>query len=222
MKFLQRFTRKQIVMAVIVVLAFTALALLYRQVDVAALHRKAQELNGPSVFAAITLLPLAGFPVSVLHAIAGVRFGLGLGMPLVALSILLQLLLSYLLVKLMPGFFQRRFARFRERLPKAAHGPLTLFTMLIPGVPYFAQIYVLPLVGVPLRIFLLYSLPINIARSLIGVSFGEMSDDLTPLKLAGFAAYAIGITVLCAWSFRRLQLKLKDPPPKEDDPKRSA
>lgn len=215
-----RFTRKQVVLFIIGVLVLAILSIVYRQVDMEHLHNKAEELNGPSVFTGVTLLPLAGFPVSVLHAVAGVRFGLAWGLPLVAASILIQLLLSYGLVKLMPNFFQRRFAKLQRRLPQTAHGPLTLFTMLVPGMPYFAQIYVLPMMGVPLRIFLLYSFPINVARSLIGVSFGDMSDHLTPLKLVGFALYTIGVTAACAWAFRRLRMKLKDPPTAADDPKR--
>jgi uncharacterized membrane protein YdjX (TVP38/TMEM64 family) len=214
----RRFTRRQILTAAGIVLACAAITVAYHFVDVDALHRKAEELNGPAVFAGITLLPLVGFPVSVLHAVAGVRFGLKLGIPLVACSIFLQLLLSFALVKLLPNFFQRHLEWLRKKLPHTTHGPLTLFTMLLPGVPYFAQLYVLPLVGVPLRIFLLYSLPINVARSLAGVLFGDMSDHLTPLRLAGFAGYVIAITVACAWSFRRLQARLKDRPAAAGDP----
>ena len=215
----KKLSRRQIIGLAGGLAALITIGCLYRQIDLAALHRRAEELNGPGVFLAITLLPLVCFPVSVMHAVAGVRFGLALGIPLVACSILLQLLLSYLLVKLLPNFFSKHFDRLRRRLPHVAHGPLTLFTMLLPGMPYFAQIYVLPLVGVPLRTYLLYSLPITVARSLIGILFGHLSDHLTPLKLSGFAAYTIGITLACAWSFRRLQKTLKDQPVAADDPK---
>jgi uncharacterized membrane protein YdjX (TVP38/TMEM64 family) len=218
----KQLTRRQIICLTASVAALIVIACLYRRIDVEALHRRAEELNGPSVFIAITLLPLVCFPVSVMHAIAGVRFGLALGIPLVACSICLQLLLAYLLVRLLPDFFSRHFDKLRRRLPHAAHGPLTLFTMLLPGMPYFAQIYVLPLVGVPLRIYLAYSLPINIARSLIGVLFGHLSDHLTPLRLSGFVVYTIVITLACAWSFRRLQRKLKDRPAAADGPKPRA
>jgi uncharacterized membrane protein YdjX (TVP38/TMEM64 family) len=214
--------RRKIITAVVVVLACVALALLYRQIDIEALHARAQEVNGALVFVLMTVLPLVGFPVSVCHAVAGVRFGLGPGVALVALSILLQMLASYALVKAVPKFFARRMEPFRKKLPKTAHGPLTVFTMVLPGVPYFAQNYVLPLVGVPLGTYLLWGWPIHILKSVVGIVFGDMSDDLTPARIAGFAAYAIFITATTAWAFRRLQAQMKDRRPAANGRKRRA
>ena len=45
----------------------------------------------------------------------------------------------------------------------------------------------------------------HVARSLIGVIFGEWSGDLTPGRAAIFALYAIGITLACGLAFRRLR-----------------
>lgn len=214
--------RRKIVTFIAIVLACAALAFVYRQIDVQALHLRAQEVNGFLVFVFITVLPLFGFPVSVCHAIAGVRFGLGLGLALVAASVVLQLLASYALVKLAPSFFERHMERWRKKLPKAAHVPLTQFTMLLPAVPYFAQNYVLPLVGVPLGVYLFWGAVIHIVKSIIGVLFGEMSDDLTPARVAIFVGYAIVITVTTAWAFRRLQARIKDRPRAAGGRKRRA
>lgn len=208
---------RMVVKLVVAVLAIAALSLLYRQIDVAALHRRAEAINGIWVFVLMTVLPLVGFPVSVTHAVAGVRFGLGLGWALVAVSIVLQLLASYALVKSLPDFFSHRFERVRQRLPHTAHVPLTLFTLLLPGVPYFAKNYVLPLAGVPLRTYLLWSAPIHIARSIVGILFGDMSDHLTPARVTGFVIYALAITATCAWAFRRLQAQVQAPPPAAGD-----
>lgn len=205
-------TRQRVFTALAVVLALVALSLLYRQIDVEMVHAYAQRWNGFVVFLALTLLPMVGFPVSVLHVMAGVRFGIGLGLALVALSMVLQLLASYGLVKLAPGFFARRMAPIRDRLPDAAHRPLTQFTMLLPGVPYFAQNYVLPLMGVPLGTYLLWSVPIHFVRSIVGVVFGEWSNELTPARIALFCAYGVAITLACAWSLRHLRAQLRDRP----------
>lgn len=204
-------TRRRIATAVAVTVALVALVLLYRRIDMTALHLAAEGVNGGLVFGLMTVLPMAGFPVSVAHAVAGVRFGFGPGLALVSLSIVLQLVASYALVKAMPKLFARHLKPLRERLPKGAHAPVTQFTMLLPGVPFFAQNYVLPLVGVPLGIYLQWSIPIHIAKSAIGVVFGDMSDDLTPLRIGGFAVYAIFITVACTWAFRRLQARMAAP-----------
>lgn len=202
---LRRMTLRQFIMIGCAVAALTTLVLVYRHLDLEAIHAKAESVNGGVVFAAMAVLPLVGFPVSVVHAVAGLRFGLGLGCLLVAVCTLLQLLAAYGLVKLMPGFFERKLEPLRRRIPNGAHSPVTLFTMLLPGVPYFSQIYVLPLIGVPLRTFLMWSLPISVARSIVGVTFGDIVDHLTPLKLAGFGCYLVGIILLCAFAFRKLR-----------------
>ncbi|HYP15785.1 MAG TPA: hypothetical protein VEQ65_01130 [Opitutus sp.] len=214
--------RRKLLTIAAVAAACVAVALLYRQIDVAALHERAQDIDGALIFVLMTVLPLVGFPVSITHAVAGVRFGLGLGLVLVAASIALQMLASYALVKAAPNLFARHMEPFRKRLPSAAHGPLTVFTMVLPGVPYFAQNYVLPLVGVPLGTYMLWGLPLHIAKSVVGIVFGDMSDNLTPARLAGFAGYAIFITVTTAWAFRRLQAQMKNPQSAASDPKRRA
>lgn len=206
-------TRRRLIVGVAVLTALGALTLLYRSIDIERLHGLARQVNGGVVFLALTLLPLVGFPVSVMHAVAGVRFGFALALPLVALSILLQLLLSYALVRAAPGFFARKLEPLRRRLPHAAHWPLSLFTLLLPGAPFFAQNYVLPLVGVPLRIFLAVALPLHLLRSVIGVTFGELSDRLTLGTMAGFAVYGVSVMLACGFAFRRLRERLRDPPP---------
>jgi uncharacterized membrane protein YdjX (TVP38/TMEM64 family) len=213
-------TRKSIGLVVAIVLACVTLALLYAQIDVPALHQRAQGVNGGLIFALIVVLPMLGFPVSVAHAVAGVRFGWGLGLLLVTVSIILQMLASYALVKALPRLFAKRMQPFRKRLPEGAHTPITQFTMLLPGAPFFAQNYVLPLIGVPLRTYFAWGLPIHIAKSAVGIIFGDMSDHLTPGRLTGFAIYAVAMTVASAWAFRRLQLKMKDRRSKADDLKR--
>ncbi|HEY8932663.1 MAG TPA: hypothetical protein VIM44_05040 [Rariglobus sp.] len=195
------------------------LMLLYRQIDVQAIHDQAKRMNGFAVFVVMTVLPMVGFPVSVLHVAAGVRFGIGLGLVLTTVSILIQLLASYALVKAAPSFFERKMEPWRKRLPKAAHTPLTQFTMLLPVAPYFAQNYILPLVGVPLGTYLLWSFPLHVVRSVVGVIFGNESADLTPTKLVWFGVYSVAVGVTSAWSFQRLRRKMKDPPKEENDPK---
>lgn len=178
-----------------------------------AMHGWAARLDGGVLFVALTALPMVGFPVSVLHAVSGAKYGLALGLGLVGLSIALQLVASYAVVALAPGFFARRFEGLRRRLPPATHRSLTLFTMLLPGAPYFAQNYVLPVAGVPFGIYFLYGFPIHFIRSVIGVVFGEWSGDMTTGRVVLFVVYAIAITVVCALAFRRLRAQLQNQPP---------
>lgn len=206
-------TGRRLLGAVMVIAVAIGLALVYRGTDIGALHQEAGRVNGVAVFVAITLAPMFGFPVSVMHAVAGVRFGLGLAVPLVALSILLQLLGSFALVRMAPAFFAKHLEPLRERLPQAAHTPLTQFTLLLPGAPFFAQNYVLPLVGVPLRTYLGWALPLHLARSLVGILFGQMSAELTAERVIGFVCYFVVLILACSWAFRRLRLRLQGQQP---------
>ncbi len=182
-------------------------------IDLPALHDRANEFPAWCVLLCLLVLPLVGFPVSVLHAVVGAKFGLPLGLTLVGISIAVQLLVSYAVVRAAPHFFAKRFAWLHRRLPPTTHRSLTLFTMLLPGAPFFAQNYVLAIARVPFAIYFGYSFPIHVVRSIIGVIFGEWSDHPTPWRIATFVIYAVGVTVFCGWAFRRLQAQLHNPPP---------
>jgi uncharacterized membrane protein YdjX (TVP38/TMEM64 family) len=184
-------------------------ALLYRQIDIDAVHAYAGRLNGGIAFALLVVLPLVGFPVSVLHVVAGMRFGTGMGMTLVALSIVLQLLASYGLVYLFQDKFARRLKNVRQRIPRGAHGATCLFTMLLPGVPYFAKNYVLPLLGIPLSTYLAICVPVHILRSAVAVMFGDKSDDLTPGRIAALVVYLIVMLVTSWWLLKRLRAQME-------------
>lgn len=206
-------TRKRIVWLVGLALACAAFGLASHYIDVAALHKRAEQLNGPTVFFFLVVLPLFGFPATVLHVIVGARFGPVLGAGLVAIAILLQLLISYALVKAVPHFFRDRLEPLRKQLPtRAAHRSVTLFAVLLPGVPYFMVNYVLPLIGVPLGTYILYSLPIHVARSLIAIMLGDASEHMTPTRIAIIVVYWIVIMGACWLSWRNLKKQLGDQP----------
>jgi uncharacterized membrane protein YdjX (TVP38/TMEM64 family) len=190
------------------VLVCAGVALLYHKIDIDTVRDYASRLNGLVAFLLLTVLPLAGFPVSVLHVVMGIRFGVQLGLCLVAISIVLQLLASYVLVHFFRAKFARRLESVRRRIPRTAHASMCLFTMLLPGIPYFAKNYVLPVLGVPLRTYLLVCLPIHILRSSVAVIFGKMSDDLTPSRIAWLTLYFATTAFVSWWMFRRLRSQM--------------
>lgn len=196
--------------------------LLSRVVSIDAVRSYAEKLDGVVAFVLLTILPLLGFPVTVLFVAAGIKFGKGLGMALVALSILIQLLASYGLVHWKRKFFERKFKDAREKIPPGAHGPVTLFTLLLPGVPFFAKNYLIPMLGVPLRTFLLWALPIHVARSTVSVVFGDESDHLTPARIAALVAYFVAMLAASWWAFRRIQGQVASRPKAAGDRKKLA
>ena len=199
---------------VLVVLGLIGVGLffLYREVDLQTLQARAMDWNAGLVFALLAVLPLFGFPVNVLHVTAGLRFGFALGMTLVALSILFQLVASYAIVHLWHDTFARHLAGVRKRIPRAAHGTVCLFTLLLPGVPYFIQNYTLALIGVPFRIYISRCLPLHILRAVLTVGLGQQAGKFTRGGLAALATY--WVLVLCAswWAYRRLRRQLADQP----------
>jgi uncharacterized membrane protein YdjX (TVP38/TMEM64 family) len=155
---------------------------------------------------------------------AGIRFGAVWGMTFVSLSILLQVLASHGIVRIWRRHFEnsRWLKKVRDRIPEGAHASVCVFTVLLPGVPYAAVNYVLPLVGVPLRTFVLCAWPLHTLRSTITVMFGDQSDHLTAARLAVLTAYALTILGASWWTYRRLQSRFEDRPPGEDDRKQPA
>jgi uncharacterized membrane protein YdjX (TVP38/TMEM64 family) len=192
------------------------------RIDMASVHRVSARLNGAAAFSLLVVLPLVGFPASVLHLAAGIRFGAVLGQALVSLSILIQLLASYGLVHAWRGGFARRFDGLRRRIPSGAHPTLCILAVLIPGAPYTAINYVLPLIGVRLRTFLLCCWPLHTLRSTVTVLLGDQTDKLTPARLSLLAGYALLLSAGSWWMYRRLRRQLGDPPPTGDDPTQRA
>lgn len=199
-------------------------ALLYSQIDVHELHRSAARLPAGAAFALLAILPLLGFPASLLHVAAGIRFGAPLGMAVVCASIAFQLLASYAIVHVWRDRFERArwVKRVRKRIPEGAHASICVFTVLLPGAPYTAINYVLPLIGVPLRTFFFCCLPLHTLRSTVTVVFGDQSDTLTPGRLAALAAYAVTILAVSWWMYRRMQRRFEGQPAKADGPKQRA
>ena len=199
-------------------------ALIYSQVEIESLHREAARFNGALAFSVLVVLPLLGFPASLLHIAAGIRFGAPLGLALVSLSILIQLLTSYAIVRIWRKRFERArwVARIRERIPDGAHASVCVFTVLLPGVPYAAVNYVLPIIGVPLRTFVACAWPLHTLRSTVTVVFGDQSAHLTAARLAVLLVYALTILGASWWTYRRLQAQFEGRPRVAGDRKQPA
>lgn len=193
----------------VAVLILAGLAVLSHYITIDMVHEHADRLDGFVAFVLLTVLPLVGFPVSVLHVAAGIRFGTGLGFALVATSIILQLLASYVLVHSFRRKFSKRLAPVQEKIPRGAHSAMCLFAMLIPGVPYFAKNYVLPLLGVPLSTYLMVCAPVHMVRSSVAIFLGDKSDDLTPGRIVALVIYFSATVFASWWMFRRLRSQMK-------------
>lgn len=196
----------------VVVVVAALLIFLSHGIDIQAVHAEAARLNGVVAFLLLALLPLIGFPVNILHFAAGVRFGAVLGLALVGASIFFQLVVTYALVRWRHKFFERKFKRLRSKIPSGAHQAVTVFTLLLPGAPFFAQNYTLAIIGVPLRTMLCWAFPLHFARATISVLVGDQSDHLTPGRVAAMALYLTVMLSVSWWAYRRVQSRLTGRP----------
>ncbi len=207
-----------------VILAGAIVWMAWRWIDFPALHERIARCNAPALIALLVFLPLIGFPVRLLHVAAGVRFGVGPGLAIVSLSILVQLVASHFMARHWGERISRMrwVKRVRERVPSGAHRSASVVALLLPGAPYMAVNLVLPLIGVPLRTFLLVAWPIHSIRSTLSVAFGDQSNQLTPGRVAALLGYALLMIAASWWTYRRMQAQSPagSPPPAADGRKR--
>lgn len=202
-------TTQRLVWPVVLLLVTLVLAIFWRQIDIEKLHVQADRLPGWTIFTSISIAPLLGVPVAMLHVVAGVRFGIGGGLVVVAITTVIHHVAGWGLVQIAPHVFARRLADWRHTFPRGAHLPITIFCCLMPGMPYSIQLYLLPVVGVPLSILIIISTPLHILRAVVSVLGGHLSDQMTPARIAGLVIYYCVLTLLCSLALRRLRTILR-------------
>jgi uncharacterized membrane protein YdjX (TVP38/TMEM64 family) len=137
---------------------------------------------GPTAFfVGFALLPAIGVPSSVFTFTAGPAFAEQLGMPWVVvlslLAVTVNLVLTYALAqRALRPLLENLMTRLGYKLPRVAAGEMTDLAIVVrvtPGVPFFAQNYLLGLAGVPFRTYLLISCPISWIYAASFVLFGD-------------------------------------------------
>lgn len=204
-------TPRRLGTALVAILAAGLVAAFWHRIDLAALHARAQAMPAMVVVAAVSVLPLVGFPVSWLHLIAGVRFGFVGGLGTVAATTLIQHWLGWLIVRFAPARWFDRLGPWRERLAGAGQRDATLLCCLLPGMPYSVQLYLLPVLGVRLGLLLGLSTALHTGRALVTILLGDLSDHLTPLRLTGLVFYYAVLVVASVGALRLLRRKLTPP-----------
>src|SRR5690606_13672111 len=149
----------------------------------------AKALPAAGVIGTISIIPLFGFPVSWLHLVAGVRFDFWAGLLVVTLTGMCHHFLGWGLVRILPRRHFSQIEPWREKLAGAGHRDATLLCCLLPGMPYTVQLYLLPILGVPLRLLVWLAAPLHSVRAVITLLIGDYGDELTPLRVAILVVY---------------------------------
>lgn len=110
---------------------------------------------------AIAILPLFGFPVTTIYLTCGMLYSINNSLWIFSIGVIINFSLSYFLVhSSLKRWIESKIKEHwknREAFFKNRGGPFILALRLIPGLPFFAQNYILSLCGVSFGKYLFYS-----------------------------------------------------------------
>ncbi|MBW8780423.1 MAG: hypothetical protein JF599_00840 [Verrucomicrobia bacterium] len=164
----------------------------------------AGKLPSAGLLLACVLLPMAGFPVSVLYFAAGLRWGGAGAMVLIMGAIAAHLTVAHLLA----GWLREPLARwvggrakFAQDLVAGANAWFVFLAALLPAVPYAFKNYGLALAVPRWRPYLLGAFPAHLFTALPAVFIGEVVALPRAPKIAAIAGY-VGVLLTAGWFFR--------------------
>ena len=177
-----------------------------------AIMRHGRDLPPAGFVAAFLILPLLGFPISILLVLAGLRFGLGVGMVLVSGGMIFHHFAAYHLAH--GGFREwviQRLKRAGYTIPTIKSKHRIWFTAVfaaIHGPPYVVKLYLLALTNIPFRIYCSVGAPVYIIFGLIPVSAGSAIVHLDANWIYLFIGISFALLFVAYYLQRRVA---KDP-----------
>lgn len=162
------------------------------------------------LLACLAVLPLTGFPVTLLLVAVGARFGFWPGFGAAAAMIAVHLSLSYPL----SGFFRRPITALLAkagwilpRLDRRTAWPFATWLALVPGLSYSLKNYAPALAGVPFGIYFAAFYPIHLFTAVFGLLLGGATMHFSWLLVFGLIAYAIVMGTLTKVLSSRLRAR---------------
>jgi uncharacterized membrane protein YdjX (TVP38/TMEM64 family) len=177
-------------------------ALLALTIDFHQVRHWIEGVDGVWFFLLLAVLPILGFPLSVLQILVGVKFGFWTGMSLTAAAMCVHLLGAYWVGS---GFLKepvsRLLSRTRFRLPQVRSNEQSAFGFLVPLLPgsYTLKNYLMVLGGVSLRTLLCVCLPVYAVRATSGIFLGDISGHFTPWLIALLVVGKIVAIAVTIW-----------------------
>lgn len=147
-------------------------------------------------FIAVMLsLPVAGFPVSVILMIAGIKFSLFRAIMLWALIVPIHTIIGYYLANALRNTLLHILTvKLGYRIPKIPEKHEAFFSFIflaVPGIPYAGKNYLLPLAGVKFRYCVLMNAIIQVLLAIPFIMLGKSAVEMNLIFLliaAGFLA----------------------------------
>jgi len=165
------------VRAVLFTLGLLALLWAWYNWDQAAFLAWKQEVGPVTFFAALAILPAIGVPTTPFFVLAGMTFGLTVGLLGTAVSLAINMVLCFWIAH--SGLrtpLRQLLARWGRELPQVEGREALRFAVLIklaPGVPAFVKQYALGLSGIRFGPYFLVSFLITLPYAFAFVVLGE-------------------------------------------------
>ncbi len=136
-----------------------------------------QETPAVVFFGLMAVLPLLPIPLSPFFLIAGSIYGFSFSLTSIAVVILVNLSLSYYIATgLFRPLIEKIVARFSYRIPEvypSEHLKISVVLRITPGMPYFVKNLLNGLVGVPFKLYIMVSWPLEMAWAIAFLILGE-------------------------------------------------
>lgn len=168
---------------------------------------KNPQIHPAALLFAFFILPLFGFPVSILLVLLGLRFGSLMGILSMFLIMPLHLLVSFSVARSVFGEWIKKIAGekrlHRLQVPEHRQLEFSFVFMAVPGLSYAMKNYLLPLSGVKFRYYFFLGWLMQAVMGIPFVILGKAPTNWNPrLILAVVLIFAL-IYVLMKWGQKR-------------------
>jgi uncharacterized membrane protein YdjX (TVP38/TMEM64 family) len=166
-----------------------------------------ESASPPVFFAAMSILPAIGLPLTPFYIVAGATFGVPIGLLGSMIALTVNLALCYLIARSIPhAWLEGVMSRFGTKFPTfdEPSGAIrfSILVKLTPGVPMLLKNYLLGLSGVPFKVYLFTSLVTSLLYAVPLMILGNslFDHDWNRSTVAIILGIAAGVGV---WVWRR-------------------
>ena len=174
---------------------------------------KSPQIHPAALLSAFFILPLFGFPVSVLLVLLGLRFGSVVGLLSMLLIMPLHLAVSFFLARSVFGEAIKKIAGEKRvqrlQVPEHRHLEFSFVFMAVPGLSYAMKNYLLPLSGVGFRYYFFLGWLVQGVMGIPFVLLGKVPSDWDPgLIFVAVLIFAL-IYVVMKWGQKRYRYMME-------------
>jgi len=138
----------------------------------------------PLFIVLMIILPIFGVPVSPFLVVLGIKFGLAAGIALMVIIMPIHMMISFALAKVAGNFIRAVLSRKNYVIPQVPPDRQIRFSFLVtavPLLPYAVKNFLLPLAGIPFRLYLGMNWGCQAILASPAVVLGSSMADLNPV-----------------------------------------